>query len=112
MNLAEELGQVDSREVVDGECLVKKPVGLAKLPVVAKQEIEPKSDVEGVVEIEGILGDEIGKLVPLPLVCQPIGKDAEVTAVSRGAVGVASKAILKPAVQVDRRVLNSKESLQ
>src|SRR5262245_39429147 len=109
MNLAEELGQVDSREVIDRECLVKKSVSLAELPVVAKQEIEPKADVERVVQIDRILGDEIGKLVSLPLVCQPVGKDAEVTAVSRRTVRVAGKTILEPAVEVDGHVLNSEK---
>jgi hypothetical protein len=81
------------------------------LPVIAEQGVDPKAHVDRVVGLERVFYHEI-VLVPLPLVCQVVGKDAEIAQPLRGAVGVACERVFDPAESSDRRIFQSQGSIQ
>ena len=110
MHLAIELGHVIAGERARLEGVVEQPLHVVELPVVAEQAVDAEAEVDLVVLFERILHDEV-ILVAHPRIGEVVRVHAEVLAVPL-AVHVAGVAVLDPAVDPDRRILEAQQILK
>ena len=112
-NLAVKLRQVDSGEVVRfKKALSNRPYALLNCQSLPKRKSKRKPRLSMSFSSIGFSRIEIRDLVSLPLVGQAVGKDAEVASVAGRAVGVAGEAVLEPAVNAPRSVLDAEHPFE